>query len=431
MIDPELGFTSDVIRDPSRFVGRSDLIRDCLKSLNAPTGLIAIYGKRGVGKSSLLRQLQQIALGDYTLPKRAGLKGEIPTRPRRFLTVYYSCDSLISGGAGLLSRLCNDQNDEDGFLRLLPDDGKELVEFTRAGEDSAGVDLKIIHFQTKVGNTEKYARTVPGDIVQTFRNYVDAIVKQQVKNRMGRDGLLILLDEFDVIKDKSGIGSLIKSLTSPELKFAICGIGQDLTDLVSDHASVERLLEEGAIHVLPMDTLESEQIFHTAESLFKGAVTFDQETVEEMAGLAQGYPYFAQLLGKECVSQANRAGVTHIGRAILDQVLLDIRSGRAFPTLESSYQRAIGNSPDREVILHLLAGQPEENAMFNSETGRVILRETRKDAEDLEIQYIDQLVPRLVDENYGPVLKRTPERQGLYEFMNPVLRLYIRLRQTQ
>lgn len=28
-VDPEIGFTADVIRDPSRFVGRVDLIRDC------------------------------------------------------------------------------------------------------------------------------------------------------------------------------------------------------------------------------------------------------------------------------------------------------------------------------------------------------------------------------------------------------------------
>lgn len=63
-VNPEIGFTSSVIRDPHRFVGRTDLIQDCVKSLDTPLGLVAVYGKRGVGKSSLMRQLQQMATGN-------------------------------------------------------------------------------------------------------------------------------------------------------------------------------------------------------------------------------------------------------------------------------------------------------------------------------------------------------------------------------
>lgn len=428
MVDPELGFTSDVIRDTDRFVGRTDLIRDCVKSLNTPSGLIAIYGKRGVGKSSLLRQLQQIALGDYTLPKKAGLRYELPQSPRRYLTVYYSCDSMIPNGLGLLSRLCNDQHQEDGLLRLVPQDGKEVMEFTRSKEVSAGADLKVVNWGAKGIESSKYARVVAGDAVQTFRNFIDSVVTHQVRSRMKRDALLILLDEFDVIRDKQGLGSLIKSLTSADVKFAICGIGQDLTDLVADHASVERLLEEGAIHVQPMGAAETEEIFFTAEKLFGGALQFDREVIRKIAEIVHGYPYFAQLIGKECVAQANTLLKSTVDAEVLGRVMDDIKNGRAFPTLESAYQRAIGRSGDREMLLHLLAEQTEENAIFNTEVGRIMLKETRKDAEGLNIQYVDQLLPRLVDPTYGPVLKRIPEIQGVYEFVNPVLRLYTRLR---
>ncbi|MGA8148633.1 MAG: ATP-binding protein [Gallionellaceae bacterium] len=428
MIDPEIGFTSDAIKDPVRFVGRTELIRRCVQGLNSPVSLLAIYGKRGVGKSSLLRQIQQLALGDYTLVKRAGLTHEIPQKPRTFLTVYYSCDSLITSGESLLSRLCNDQDAEDGLLRLVPDDGKELTEFTRTKEVSGGADLKLINWGAKGIESSKYARTVPNDIAQTFRNYVSAIISHQVKKRMGRDGLLILLDEFDVIQDKHGLGSVIKSLTNAEVKFGICGIGQDLNDLVADHASVERLLEQGAIHVKPMASPEARQILDRAEELFQGALTFDEPAKDKICEVAQGYPYFVQMLGRACVSKANQAQTNKISLEVLTMVLDDIKEGIAFPTLESAYQRAIGESDDRKMLLHILADQPEGAAQIEGDVGRVFLKDARKDANDLKVEFVDQLLPRLLDKKFGPVLRSVPEGRGIYEFVNPVFRLYVRLR---
>ena len=307
-VDPEVGFTADVIRDPGRFVGRTELIRDCITALNSATGLISVYGKRGVGKSSLLRQLQQMALGEYALVKRAGLTNLIPQRPRTYLTVYYTCDSLIKEGKDLLSRLVSDQDPEDGLLRLVPNDGKDIVEFTRSKEVSAGADLKVVNWGAKGVESSKYAKVVPNDTVQTFRNFISAIVDHQVHRRMKRDGLLIILDEFDVIENKAGLGSLIKSLTTPEVKFAVCGVGRDLADLIADHASVERLIEQGVLSVVPMSLAESEGIIFRAAELFGGKVRFAPGIASKIAELGQGYPYFVQLIGKQCVNEINTRG---------------------------------------------------------------------------------------------------------------------------
>ena len=428
MIDPEIGFTSDVIRDPKRFVGRGDLIRDCIHAINARLGLIAVYGKRGVGKSSLLRQIQNIALGDYSAAKSAGLYREIPAKPRTYLTVYYTCDAMIDGAKPLVTRLCNDQDVNDGLLRLVPNDGKELVEFTRTEEKQIGSDLKLINWGDKGIESSKYARVVPGDPIQTFRNFVSSVVTHQVHTRMKRDGLLILLDEFDVIRFKDGLGSLIKSMTSADLKFGICGIGHDLGHLISDHRSVERLLEQGAVHVGLMDDMESEEIIARAESLFKGALLFDPEVKTNISRVSQGYPYLTQLVGKACVNKANQRAVDRINLDIYDSVLDDIRRGVAFPMLETAYQKAIGNSEDRKILLHILAEQPEDNTIFNEDVGRVFLNKARKDASSWNIQYVDQLIPRLLEAKYGPILARVTERPGVYEFVNPVFRLYVQLR---
>lgn len=138
-----------------------------------------------------------------------------------------------------------------------------------------------------------------------------------------------------------------------------------------------------------------------------------------------------QLIGKQCVNEANARATNVVGASVLDKVLEDLRSGKAFPTLESAYQRAIGESPGRQLLLHLLAEQPTEQSLFTDEIGRVILKQSRQVAEELDIQFIDQLIPRLVEKKYGPILERVPERQGTYEFVNPVLRQYIKLRQIE
>ena len=428
MLDPEKGFTSDVITDSNRFVGRTTLIRSCMQALNSPTSLIAIYGKRGVGKSSLLRQVQQMALGDYTLAKNAGLGHEVPQRPRTYLTVFYTCDSMISSGEALLSRLINDQNDEDGLLRLVPDDGKEVIEFTRTKEVSAGADLKVVNWGAKGVESTKYAKVVPNDTVQTFRNFLSSIVQHQVKSRMKRDGLLILLDEFDVLVNKNGLGSLIKSLSSKDVKFGICGIGQDLTDVIEDHASVERLLEQGAIHVKPMPEPEAMAVLDKAEELYEGTLKFDQTVKRNIVEVSHGYPYFVQMIGKSCVTKASQSNRAFVNDEIYQSVMNDIRSGVAFPTLESAYQRAIGTSENRQMLLHLMAEQSEQKSLFHEDVGRVFLKNARKDAEDFDVDYLDQNLPRLLDKKYGPVLRRIPDGQGIYEFNNPVFRLYVRLR---
>jgi hypothetical protein len=369
-----------------------------------------------------------MALGNYRLLTEAGLGRELPDRPRTYLTVYYTCDSTIENAEHLLKKLCNDQDPSDGLLRLLPDDGKELVETVRTVEADTGIDLKLVNWGVKGASASKYAKVVEGDTVQTFRNFCSAIIQHQVKDRMKRNGLLILLDEFDVIQDKSHFGSIVKSLTTPELHFGICGIARDMQELVMDHASVERLLEEGAIRVKEMSEAEIAGIFNRAQELYRGEVQFEKETVRKIYEYSQGYPYLAQLIGRECLNECNRRNTHVVDKSVLESVKEDIAHGKAFPTLESQYRRAIGDSEDRKILLHFLAEQNEDADLHDEHHGRVLLRKLRADAQDLGISFVDQLIPRLVDRNYGPVLYRHTEKQGVYEFENPIFRLYVRLR---
>ena len=81
-------------------------------------------------------------------------------------------------------------------------------------------------------------------------------------------------------------------------------------------------------------------------------------------------------------------------------------------------------------MLTLLAEQKDNVARFNDDVKRVVIREVRTLAEQLEIQHVDQLIPRLVDKNYGPVLIRDQDVAGAYEFNDPVFRAYVKLRRV-
>jgi len=80
------------------------------------------------------------------------------------------------------------------------------------------------------------------------------------------------------------------------------------------------------------------------------------------------------------------------------------------------------------MLLHLLADQDSEDTLLSDDIGRVFLKKVRADAATMGVQYIDQLLPRLVDKNFGPVLAKVGEKQGVYEFLNPTFKLYVKMR---
>ncbi len=76
----------------------------------------------------------------------------------------------------------------------------------------------------------------------------------------------------------------------------------------------------------------------------------------------------------------------------------------------------------------LLAEQSENETLFDISGNNVRLKDVRGIAKGLDVSHIDQNLPRLVEAQYGPVLVKDPARQGIYEFVDPVFRAYVKLR---
>src|SRR5690606_33953109 len=142
------------------------------------------------------------------------------------------------------------------------------------------------------------------------------------------------------------------------------------------------------------------------------------------SNLSAGYPYFAQLMGEECIQIANKSGTNRVGREVIEKVRVETNSGKSVPDLEQEYRRAVGKSEDRKMLLTLLAEQDSDGASYDEGISNVILKNSRTTGQELGIKYIDQLLPRLIEDRYGPVLVRTDD-QGVYEFADPVFRAYV------
>ena len=66
-------FPAKEITDAERFAGRKKYVEDSFYALISEGTNIAIIGSRGIGKSSLARQIINIATGDKELLNKVGL----------------------------------------------------------------------------------------------------------------------------------------------------------------------------------------------------------------------------------------------------------------------------------------------------------------------------------------------------------------------
>ena len=90
------------IEDSQRFSGRQEQLEKISLALQSEGTQIVIYGDRGVGKSSLARQLSALARGDQTLIDRLTLK---PHKLPDYLVISLECDDSVGDVRSLILRL--------------------------------------------------------------------------------------------------------------------------------------------------------------------------------------------------------------------------------------------------------------------------------------------------------------------------------------
>ena len=254
-ITPHNVFTpAKEITDLDRFAGRSREMKEISNALQSEGAQLVIYGQRGIGKSSLARFLINLSQSKSESINRLAEK---PFKNFDYLPIYLACDDSITSIEKLLLRLLTDEN------ALAPHLPFKVVDLKTTVEGGGKINIKILEVSGKGSQTTtEQAQTLEADLFATFTNACKSLVKSSVV----KHGLLLIVDEFDRIKDRTGIASLMKTLGPEGVTFALVGVATNIQDLIKDHVSVARQLSEGVIHAEPMSDNDQIEIITRAMS---------------------------------------------------------------------------------------------------------------------------------------------------------------------
>lgn len=161
---------------------------------------------------------------------------------------------------------------------------------------------------------------------------------------------IIVLDEFDRIKDKSTtqlVADTIKALSdySVNATVVVVGVAEDVSTLIQGHESISRSLIQ--VKMPRMSTEEMTQLVRTRYA--RCGISTDADAVWKIVFLSRGLPYYAHLLAMHAaryaidnkkvevkhsdVDRALDGAITELDQSIKEKYVLAVRSQRAEDTL--------------------------------------------------------------------------------------------------
>lgn len=354
------------IEDAEKFVGRRRELVKAVGALRSDGASIAIFGHAGLGKTSLALQVAHIAAGaNRDQLAHLNVAHLVPDGGFAHPVVYYCCQSKDRSVAHVLTAVLRDSHPPFSTRALLlnrnvsrelaRDDNRDLVrqlELIRVGAANA-----------PAGG----APPLPADVGSIF-----AGLAALISAAYGGQPLVVVLDEFNVVEDKSGMSALLKELHF--VKFVLVGTAVDIRLLIRDHASVNRQLDEGQVRIREMHQDELKEIIRREEARGRGSFHFATQAVTEIVANASGMPYFVHLLGRSALNEALlahdalrpelqvRVDRSHVERAL-------VNSADHMVDLEAQYFEIVRASWQREFVLKLMAFQNETLVALGSVAG--------------------------------------------------------------
>ncbi len=306
----------------SLFAGRISQRRSVVDAIFQRGRHAILFGERGVGKTSLASVLREYLES----------LGQIIVAPR------VNCD--------------------DG-------DDYSTIWFKAFG------DLQVIESRRGMGFTPEVQAIVrsASDSIGNLESVTPHYVRQLLEQLGEQTILIVIVDEFDRVASRVGtqFADTIKMLSdqSVPVTLVLVGVGETVSSLISEHASIERALAQ--VRLPRMSTSELQEIVDGGLS----EVGMSAETVarDRIAALSQGLPHYTHLIALYAARDANDAGLDVVG---VENVAAGIREAveNAQETITTTHHRAVmstrSDSLYRHVALACALTETDERGYFTA-----------------------------------------------------------------
>lgn len=352
-------FPSQEITDPRFFAGRMPQFDIALRALSSPGSSMIVFGDRGVGKSSFVSMIKNIVGGDHYLLYKHELHKRYNLGSIKFHTIFTECNESMETTEKVLSSLITSPN---GIKKFIKGRIESFESSKKVGFSISKIFSDLLGFNYEGEDKQVSTGFKPETITQDF---IDLVMEVEKSLLLPGEGLLIIIDEFDLLKDNSGFASIIKNLSKNRVKFLISGIAESYDQLISSHRSIERTLFNGRINIAPMKKDELEEIFELIHVRYNKRINFNSKFIEAVFNLSHGFPYYAQILGQlstnaALISQKSKQVITvntqHLNLAQQELVKFE-------PNLDNLYLSVIGSNPEKELLLKTLSSQIPSNIL--------------------------------------------------------------------
>lgn len=371
------------VDDQMLFAGRGVKLIQVLDAVEQPGQHGAIYGGRGVGKTSLAKVLVNMF--------RADNKGAF----------HYTCstaDTFSSIWRAILSDLKLTMTQPGVGFR--PEDRAQIA---------SAADLLL----------DDEADVQPEDVRRALTVLCSA------------RPFVFFVDEFDRIGDqltKTNFADAIKVLSDQLVPatLVLVGVADNIDELVEEHASVRRSLAQ--IFMPNMSTTELAEIVDKGMKLAE--MTVDPAFTNEVVSLAQGLPNYVHLIAQNSARQAVDSGRTDVRYADLEPGITRSIEGIQQSVLDT-YHRATTSNRDtlyKEVLLSCALAKRDERGTFGAVDVRDELRQVTGTYRELPA-FAQHLNDFSGTGRRGGVLDRLGQPHSYrYRFSDPLVQPYVLMR---